>query len=146
MSTALSLLKDCLITRVSNSASAATTAINSTILDMQGYDNVLFIVALGDITATCVLTATAYDNSANSTSGAATTGVSTTFTAGASDADNLLMIVDVRRPQDRYCYLNLTRTTANAVVDGIIAIQYNGNKFPVTQGATVLGSSFGQGA
>lgn len=140
------MLKDCAIDRVSNSASAATTAINSSRVDMSGYDGVCFVVLLGDVTDTSVVTATGYRNSADSTSGATSTGVSATYTCGASDADNKILVVDVQNPQQQYAYCNLTRTTANAVVDGIIAIRYHGTKSPITQGSTVLASGGGRSA
>ena len=47
----------------------------------------------------------------------------------------------VVRPTARYVYGSLTRTAANAVVDGIIAIQFRGTKCPITQGSTVLASA-----
>lgn len=112
---------------------------------MQGYDGVVFIALLGDVTATSVVTLTAKQNTANSTSSPTpTTAVATTaFTAGASDADNKAVVVDAFRPTSRYVFASLTRTVANAVVDGIIAIRYRGSKAPVTQGSTVLASAFG---
>ena len=64
----MNLSKAIKITRVANSAAAATTEVLSSVLDMQGYDGVMFIALLGDITATSVLTLTAKGNSANSTS------------------------------------------------------------------------------
>lgn len=141
----ISLLKDAKITQVENSASAAQTELVSDILDMSGYDSVMFIADLGDVTATSVLTLSLKDNSANSTSGAAAiSGASATFTAAASDADNKLLIVDCYRPAQRYVFASLTRTTADAVVDGIIAIQYNSRTVPQTQGSTVLASTYKQ--
>lgn len=141
----ISLLKDAKITRVENAAAAAQTELTTDILDMSGYDSVMFCAVLGDVTATSVLTLSLKDNSANSTSGSsAISGASATFTAGASDADNKLLIVDCYRPSQRYVYASLTRTTADAVVDGIIAIQYNSRAVPQTQGSTVLASTYKQ--
>lgn len=140
-----SLLKDCKITRVANAAAAGTSEVLTSVLDMTGYDGVLFVAALGDVTATSVVTLTAKGNTASSTSSPTPTdvtdGVTAAFTAGASDADNKLLVVDVVRPSQRYVFASLTRTTANAVVDGIIAIQYRGRSLPVTQGSTVLASA-----
>lgn len=67
------------------------------------------------------------------------------FTAGASDADNKVLVVDVFDPALRYVFASLTRTTANAVVDGIIAIQYTAGLRPTTQDASVLASAIGPG-
>lgn len=139
-----SLLKDCKITRVENAAAAGQTELKTDVLDMSGYDGVMFVAILGDVTDTSVLTLTAKQNTANSDSSptpTSITGASATFTAGASDADNKLLVVDVVRPTSRYVFASLTRTTANAVVDGIIAIQYRSRSVPVTQGSTVLASA-----
>jgi hypothetical protein len=47
----------------------------------------------------------------------------------------------VVRPSKRYVFANLTRTTANATIDGIIAIQYRTRNLPVTQPATLAASA-----
>lgn len=142
----LSLLKDCAIDYVEAAATAGQTALTGDVLDMSGWENVCFIAIFGDVTDTAVLTLAAYDHTANAASGSAITGASATFTAGATNADSAMLIVDVRQPQKRYVYPYLTRTTANAVVNGILAIRYNGSKLPVTQGATVLASTLVRGS
>jgi len=143
----MSLLNEVKITRVANAAAAAQTEVLSSVLDMQGYDGVMFVALLGDITATSVLTLTAKGNTARSTSSPTpVTQVATAaFTAGASDADNKVLVVDVFDPALRYVFASLTRTTANAVVDGIIAIQYTAELRPTTQDASVLASAIGPG-
>lgn len=140
----LSLLKDCKITRVENAAAAGTTDLDTDVLDMAGYDGVLFIALLGDATSGSVLELQAFGNTANSTSSPTPvelTADSVTYTAGASDADNKLMIVDVIRPAYRYVFGRLVIDTQNCVVDGIVAIQYRSRSVPVTQGSTVLASA-----
>lgn len=143
----MNLLKNVKVSVVANSAAAAQTEVLSSVLDMQGYDGVMFIALLGDVTATSVLTLTAKGNSASSTSSPTpvTQKATTAFTAGASDADNLALIVDVCDPALRYIFASLTRTTANAVVNGIVAIQYKAEYRPTTQDATVLASAVGIG-
>lgn len=143
----MNLSKEVKITRVANAAVAAQTEVLSSVLDMQGFDGVMFIALLGDITATSVLTLTAKGNSANSTSSPTpvTQAATAAFTAGASDADNKVLVVDVVDPALRYVFASLTRTTANAVVDGIIAIQYMADQRPTIQDASVLASAFGLG-
>ena len=139
------LSKDCKITQVENSAAAGTTTLTSDILDMQGYDGVIFIADLGDVTDTSVLTLTGLVNATNDTTTPTSLANTATFTAGASDADHKLLFVDVGpgsfTQTDRYAYCTLARATANAVVDGIIAIQYRARSLPVTQGSTVLASA-----
>jgi hypothetical protein len=110
-----------------------------------GYDGVVFVALLGDVTATSVLTLTAKENTASSTSSptptAVTDGATAAFTAGASDADNKLLVVDVIRCNKRYIFASLTRTVANAVVDGIVAIQYRARNAPITLDSSVLAAA-----
>jgi hypothetical protein len=136
------LAEEVRITRVENAAAAGTSELRTDVLDMAGWDGVVFVALLGDVTATSVLTLTAFTNTANSDSTptpvAVPGGATTTFTAGASDADNRLLVVDVLRPAQRFVFASLTRATANAAVDGIIAIQYLGRISPSIQPASVL--------
>lgn len=123
------------IDRVANAAAAAQTAVTSSVIDMAGYDGVAFFALLGDVAATSVLTLTAKENTANSTTTptpTAITGGASTFTAAASDADNKVLGVDVVRPTKRYVFAVLTRTTADAVVDGILAVRYRGKSLPIS--------------
>lgn len=141
-----SLLKNVKVTYVEGAAAAGQTELVSDILDMQGWDGAMFIALLGDVSDTSVLTLTVKGNSANDAS--TPTPVSqgaATFTAGASNADSKALIVDIGNPMLRYIFASLTRTTANAVVNGIIAIQYNAAMKPTSQDATVIASTFAQG-
>ena len=52
---------------------------------------------------------------------------------------------DVYDPMLRYMFASLTRTTANAVVGGIIAIQYKDGFRPTSQHASVIASALGPG-
>ena len=142
-----SMLKNVKVTPVAASAVAAQTEVLTSVLDMSGFDGVMFIALLGDVTATSVLTLTAKGNSASSTSSPTpVTQVATAaFTAGASDADDKALVVDVYDPQLRYVFASLTRTVANAVVNGIIAIQYKAEFRPTTQAATVIAAAMGPG-
>jgi hypothetical protein len=127
------------IDRVANAAAAAQTGVDTSVLDMTGYDGVLFLASLGDVSDTSVLTLTVKENTANSTSSPTPTtitngtasAVAGPFTAGASDYDNKDIAVDVYRPTKRYVFATLTRTTANAVVNGIYAIRYRGRELPI---------------
>ena len=136
-----SILKDCAIDYVEAAAVAGTSLLTSDVLDMAGWDGCCFIAALGDVTASSALALTALGHTANAASGAAITGAAASFTAGASDADSKLLVVDVVRPVKRYIYATLARADQNAVVNGIIAIRYRGAKSPVTQGSTVIASA-----
>jgi hypothetical protein len=94
-----------------------------------------------------VLTLTAKANSANSVSSPTpvTQKATAAFTAGASDADSKALMVDVYKPTLRYVFASLTRADQNAVVGGVIAIQYGAANKPTTQSASVIASAFGLG-
>lgn len=137
----LNMLKDAKIMRVENSAVAGTSTLVSDIVDMRGYDSICFVAILGDVTSGSVLELHAKENSANSTSGSTELAGNAGGTAGASDADNKLLVLDVQKPRERYVYCELERASQNAVVDGIIAILYNSHERPLaTQDSTVYDS------
>lgn len=125
---------------VEAAAAAAQTELTTDVIDTADCDGVVFVAHLGDVTTGSVLGFVADDSA---------TGVGAwddlegplAFTAGASDADNKLLILDVHKPERRYVRARLTRTTANAVVNGITAIKYGKRSVPVTQGDTVLDSA-----
>lgn len=143
----MNLSKDVKVTVVSGAAVAAQTEVVSSVLDMQGFDGVMFIALTGDVTTACVLTLTAKGNSANSTSSPTpvTQKATTAFTADGTSGDDKALVVDVYDPALRYVFASLTRTAANAVVNGIIAIQYSADSRPTTQSASVIAAAIGQG-
>ena len=143
----MSLLKNVKVTPVAAAAVAAQTEVLSSVLDMSGFDGVMFVALLGDVTATSILTLTAKGNTASSTSSPTpVTQVATAaFTADATNADDKALVVDVYDPALRYVFASLTRTVANAAVNGIIAIQYTAEYKPTTQAATVIASAMGPG-
>ena len=139
----MNFLNNTKLTRVENAAAAGTSALTTDVIDMLGYDGCTFVALLGDVTDTSVLTLTLQDGDAADGSDMVATDVVATFTAGASDADNKMLAVETFRPLKRYVRAVLTRTTANAVVDGIVAIQTAPTLAPVTQSASVLATDFG---
>lgn len=137
----MQLLKNCEII-VANPpvAAASNTDDNSTIIDMQGYDGVLFIAPITDSVATGVATLKAEQNTANSDSGmAALSGATATATSAENDdLNDKALVLDVYRPSERYVQAVLTSGTANIAFGNVIAIKYRGSKCPITQGATIL--------
>lgn len=131
------LSKACKITRVNNAAAAAQTEIDSSIIDMAGFDGVLFLFLFNTIVDGSVVTCKAQQNTANSTSGMADiTGASSGFTSASNS--NTVLWVDVYRPSQEFVRAVVLRTTQNATLDGIIAIQYNGTKLPLSHDATTV--------
>jgi len=143
----MNLSKGIKVTVVEAAATAATSELVSDVLDMSGYEGVLFLALTGDVTASSVLTLTVKANSANSVSSPTpvTQKATAAFTAGASDADSKLLMVDVYKPTQRYVFASLTRADQNAVIGGVIAIQYGASNKPTTQDASVIASAFGLG-
>lgn len=137
-----SLLKDAKWTMCGNPQAAGTSEQFSTVLDMAGYTSVLFLVSFGDNTSGTVLTAVVRSNPTSSTSTGTLEGTCTVTSASATDTDNALMIVDVEKPTQRFVFLDVTRTTQNATINCMIAVQYNASSVPQTQGATVIASAF----
>lgn len=121
-------------------AAASNTDSNSDILDMSGFDGVLFIAPVTDSADTGVATLKVEQNSANSDSGmTALTGAAATATSAADDdLNNQLLIVDVYRPTERYVQAVRTSATANIAFGNVIAIQYAGSKCPISAASSVL--------
>jgi hypothetical protein len=135
-----SLLNNVKITRVLGAVAAGQAASASDILDMQGFEGVLFIAKVADVTNGSVLTLAAQQSVINDAGGMATLAGTVTYTANATDADDDLLVLDVYKPMERYVRAVLTSATQDAVKDGVIAIQYGARKVPITQGSTVLDS------
>lgn len=143
----MNLSTDVKITVCEAAAAAAQTELVTDVLDMSGFEGVMFIALTGDVTSGSVLTLTVKANSANSpsTPSPVTQKATSAFTAGATDADSKVLMVDVYQPALRYVFASLTRTAQNAIIGGIIAIQYGAKNKPTTQHASVIASAFGMG-
>jgi len=121
--------------RVKTIQTVATTAIESDIIDMAGFDAILFIVVWGAITdgTPLVKVQSGADSGLSDAADLASTSV-----AAAITDDNKLSIVDVTGISERYVRAYVTRGgSTGAVVDAIIAIKYKAKKEPVTQSADV---------
>lgn len=116
---------------------------NSDILDMAGFDGVVFIVPITDSAATGVATLTIEQNTANSDTGmAALSGATATATSATNDdLNNKLLIVDLYRPLERYVQGVVTSATANIAYGNMIAVQYKAAKDPITAAASVQAST-----
>lgn len=127
---------------VSAAVAAGQTLVTSDVVDTQDYDSVAFVVLLGDVTDTAKLTLTGVTNDTADTVDPVALANPVTFTAGAADADNKLMVIDLHMPRQRYAYVTLARATANAAVNGIIAILYNSHERPQGLTADVIAGQF----
>jgi len=135
----MNLSKQVKLTRHSNAVAAGTTTITpSSGIDMAGFDAVLFIVLWGTITSGGVQSVEVHSSSDDGSvdTYAALAGSNV---AVADDQDNKVTYIDVVNPPERYLKCIVNRATQNAVVDGILAIQYHSKSKPVTQPASVSG-------
>lgn len=132
------------VTKVANYAAASTTDVTSSVLDMTGFDSVVFIAFLGTVTDASDLTLLAYENTASSTSSPTPTAITdaTTGVVAASTSSNKHMWIEIKRNKfsKRYVFCKLVIDTQNAAVDNIIAIQYDSRAFPVSQPSALLTS------
>ena len=124
------------VTRVMNAIAAGTSDQNGTTLDMQNFEGVMFVAAFGALTATQVTALKAQQGAASDLSDAA--DLAGTLVGPLADGDgNKCLILDVWRPEERYVRCVVDRGTANAVIDGVIAIQYGAKKLPVAHASSV---------
>lgn len=137
------LLNNVKITRISadGAGTASATSNKMTIVDMDGFESVLFFAAMGNVLTTSVVTLKAAGATTNSSGAMALLTGSAGGTADATSFDDKLVILDVVKPPYRYIEAQLFCVTADAPYDGVFAIQYNGSRVPVTQGSTVVASS-----
>lgn len=132
----MNLSGDIKVTRVMNAVAAGTTDQNSSIVDMADYEGVLFLASFGALTATQVTQIKGQQGADSGLSDAA--DLAGTLVGPLADADgNKILGLDIYQPQERYVRCVVDRGTANAVIDGVIAIQYGPRKKPTTHDSTV---------
>lgn len=130
------------IDRVANAAAAAQTDIDTDRVDMQTVngDEITFLLLLGDVDNTSALEIQIWEHTADVAAGTEITANDCQFTAGAATADNKVMAATVKRSKisKRYVYAKILRGTANAAVDGVLAIVSELGSQPCTQPADVI--------
>jgi hypothetical protein len=137
----MNLLKNVSIREVGAPIAAANnTDSNTDIIDMQGYDGVLFVTPVTDSVQGGVATLKVEQDTANADGGmAALTGASATATSAANDdLNDKLLVVDVYKPLKRYVQAVRTSATQNIAFGNVIAILYKGSKLPESEHASIL--------
>jgi hypothetical protein len=136
------LSKNVKVIQVLGYFAAGQTTRDSDIVDMAGYDGVMFVLGIGaSSVATGVATLTAQSNSLNQTTGmAAISGSAAAGTIPATPA-KATIIVDVYRPQQEFVRGEVTIATANVELLGMVAILYNSDKKPCPLDASNLAAS-----
>lgn len=126
------LLEEVKITKLNDATAAGTSAINSAVVDMAGFDGVVFLTSTGTVLATGTATVKVQQDTAVGMGAAADLlGTSQAFI---DTDDNKSVAVDIKRPLERYLRLVITRAVANSDWGPIWALQYRTRKLPVTQG------------
>lgn len=130
-----------------------TSETTSTVEDMSGYEEIDFIVKLGDVDAAAVLTFAVKENTASSTSSPTPTAVALTavsagtltsgnlvVTESSGNIDDKIFVITVARSalSKRYVFLSITATVESYEVDAIITIKRGAKSLPVTQGSDVF--------
>ena len=128
------------IDRVVNATAAGATDVNGTGVDMQaggGADGVMFIASIGTLTATQVTQMKAQVSSDDDVADTYADLKNSQTDAMADGDSNKVIVLDVFQPPERYVRPVLERATANAVIDGIVAIRYRLSKVATSHGTTV---------
>ena len=133
----LNLAKDLKIIRVMNAVAAGTSNQDATTIDTAGYDGVVFLTAFGTITATAVTSVKLGGGAASDGSDKADLAGTGSGTLTPTTHNNKVVVTEIYRPQQRYITLSVLRGTANAVIDGSVAILYRGRAVPTTNDASV---------
>ena len=129
--------KDEKVTRVANASAAGTTQVDTSSVDMAGFDSVKFYTSFGAIASSAVTSVHVATSSDNST----WNDLEGTSISVADDDDNGVTVHEIVSPQERYLRIEVAKATANSTVDGVIAVQYNSRKKPATDDTTtVIGS------
>jgi len=103
------------------------------IIDTLGYDGVIWILDIGDITATGTINASVYDDDAVAMGTEAEIVASriTALTAAGGDS-NEMVVIQILRPKKRYCRIKVVTGTAGADL-GVMSLRWRGRREPVTQ-------------
>jgi len=134
-------INDTKIIRVANSQVAGTTAVNSSLVSTANAKSFEFDAIFGDVTDASVLGLKIQGGEeSNGSDMADLTGASVSFTADATSGDNKILRIAIERPLNTYLRAVVTRTVANAVVDGVICLVSDGRSVPVTDDASVVGN------
>lgn len=133
----LSLLKNNKLTRVSAAVSAGSTDSNGGSVDMQNFECVTFIAMFGTLSSGAV-TGIKVQQSDDNGSSDGWSDLEGSALSIAEAADNDCIATEVVRPTKRYVRPVVTRATANAVIDGVLAIQSHPRKAPVTHDSSTI--------
>lgn len=131
------LSKSVVFQKIEAATAAGTSDITSDTVDMQGFEGVVFIAHIGTLTGSQVTSMKVQSSSDDSTYN----DLLGTDSGNMDDTDgDQLIVIDIHKPLERYLQAEVLRGTANAVINGVIAIKYGAATEASTQGATVFSS------
>lgn len=119
------LLENIKITRVLDNQTAATSSKGTSVLDMQGYQGVVFVAALSVGHAT-----NNYMKAQQGTTSTTTGFADLLGTKIQSTASALQLVLDIYRPRERFVRAVVIRATSS-VIYPVWAIQYSGRKMAI---------------
>lgn len=132
----MNLMRNVLLTKVKDHTTAGTTDVESDIIDMSGYEGVVFFTSLGTAAADNILKV--QQNTVNSASGMADL-VGTGVTSGASPSNEDLW-VEVHKPIERYLRAVVVIDTSSTC-ESVWALRYGARNLPTdnTTSGTIEG-------
>jgi hypothetical protein len=137
----MNLLKNVKLARVNDGEADSTGTYYSDIIDMEGFQGVVFIAKFEDVDNGAVLTLSAQQGASNSSGAMDDLSGNATHTAsGADEADDDLLALDLYKPDEQYVRAKVVVATQAAELESIIAIRYGPAKSPTSQDSTVLDS------
>ncbi len=126
----MNLSKNVKVTKVLASAASAGTALNSTAVDMSGWEGVMFFGSIATVNAAN------FANAAQGlTSGGSFADLIGTKVSPGDDLDSFL--IDVYRPLERFVRLEIDRGGANTITGDVYAVQYGPRVLPTSHGSTI---------
>ena len=128
-----SLLYDCKFLLVENNVTAGQATTVGEIIDTAGFGGACFIYKLGTVVDAAAITLTIYSGTDAAVSDVAALSGATAVVATTSSDGEQLLIVDVKKPLERYLRPTIVTAMQNVEIDSAICILYNPDVLPVTQ-------------
>lgn len=135
-----SILKNCQISKAFGYQAASETEVaTASELDMASpsegiFESVCFVAVFSTVTTGSIIVLKALcGDVAGLASGQAYATTTATVTASGTDTNNNILVLDVVKPGKRYIRPDLDISGANAALDCILAIRYNGKTIPTTE-------------
>lgn len=122
--------------KVLNRTAGGTTTINTSVVDSAGYDRIKFVGSIGDIAASGACVVKLQQGSlANGSDMADVKGSGVSLADGADE--NVVVIHDVIRPQQRYLRQVFVRSGGNVELDSVIVELSEGINQPEALDSTI---------